>query len=185
MSKTKSMLKIIPYKDIDYTNQVLIDRHDCYQSFLKVRTTDLETMNIQNLSSWMEQLSMMCRLYIPSFKIMSLTYSTETMEQQLFWQKKYQQNLQKLQNSTTEKEKEVLSMQNNLIKENMNRVVWVEQNLNELAFFIIVYGKEINEVLKNRTDMIRYGGTHFHLRILSGEELEKISFRLQNMMSKY
>lgn len=185
MANIKSTLEIAPYREVDIQNQLLVDRNGQYQSFLKIRTVDLKTMNFQNLSSWMEQLALMCRVYVPAFKILSLTNAAETTEQQLFWQRQFERNTKKLQRVTTPKEKAELLQQNRLIKENIHRVQWVEQELNELAFYLVIYGETVEEIIKNRNDMIGFGGRQFSLKVLNGKELEKIAFRLQNMMSEY
>jgi len=60
-------------------------------------------------------------------------------------------------------------------------VTWVEEQLSELTFFIVVYGKNKKELDNHVRDMIRFGGKPFSLKLVRRDELEKIVFKLNNM----
>ncbi|PDZ62305.1 hypothetical protein COA27_26850 [Bacillus cereus] len=179
------MVDIAPYKSIDKKTGTLVDRRDNLQVYLKVKTTDLLSMNQDDLKRFMNQLTSLCRVYHEPFKILSLTYSTETSVQQVFWKRMAIRFQNRMNREGVGKEEEALWYQRySLAVENLNRVLWVEKNLKELAFFIVVYAKNEKELVKNVKDMKRYGGRQFDLQNMKAKEVEKLIFKLQNMNSE-
>ncbi|MEC2258934.1 hypothetical protein P9H08_20020, partial [Bacillus cereus] len=142
-------------------------------------------MNQDDLKRFMNQLTSLCRVYHEPFKILSLTYSTETSVQQVFWKRMAIRFQNRMNREGVGKEEEALWYQRySLAVENLNRVLWVEKNLKELAFFIVVYAKNEKELVKNVKDMKRYGGRQFDLQNMKAKEVEKLIFKLQNMNSE-
>lgn len=180
-----SILDVSPYKRIDKDTGILVDRRDDLQVYLKVRTTDLYSMNEDDLRRFMNQLTNLCKVYHEPFKILSLTYSTETTEQQVYWKRmavRFQSKMNR--EGVTKEEERVCYQRYSLAVENLNRTLWVEKNLKELAFFIVVYGKNEKELVKNVKDMKRYGGRQFDLKNMKAKEVEKLIFKMQNMNSE-
>lgn len=71
----------------------------------------------------------------------------------------------KMSQDVSEKKEEHLWYQRySLAIEILNWVLWVEKNLKELEFFIVVYGKNETELIKNVKDMKYYGGRQFNLQ---------------------
>lgn len=175
------VIDIIPYKRITKEGY-LVDKHNEYQAYLKVKTTDLVTMNSTDLNSMISQLSSLCRVYTESFKILSMTYSTETAKQQTYWKSrinKYRRNL--LSPGLSDSEQKRLEVMLKLAIDNLRRVTWVEDSLSELTFFIVVYGKNKKEIDTRVRDMIRLGGKQFALQQVNRKNLKNIIFRLNNM----
>jgi hypothetical protein len=179
------ILDVSPYKRIDKNNGILVDRRDNLQVYLKVRTTDLYSMNEDDLRRFMNQLTSLCKVYHEPFKVLSLTYSTETTEQQVYWKRMALRFQGRMNREGVTKEDELMCYQRySLVVENLNRALWVERNLKELAFFIVVYGKNEKEIVKNVKDMKRYGGRQFDLQNMKTKEVEKLTFKMQNMNSE-
>ncbi|PER60458.1 hypothetical protein CN502_29115 [Bacillus cereus] len=180
-----SIVDVAPYKRLEQKTGVLVDRRDNLQVYLKVKTTDLISMNKDDLNRFMNQLTSLCRVYHEPFKILSLTYSTETTEQQVYWKRMALRYQGRMSQDVSERNEEQLWYQRySLAIENLNRVLWVEKNLKELAFFIVVYAKSETELVKNVKDMKRYGGRQFNLQNMKAKEVEKLIFKLQNMNSE-
>ncbi|OTX54175.1 hypothetical protein BK723_10660 [Bacillus thuringiensis serovar pondicheriensis] len=179
------ILDVSPYKRIDKDSGILIDCRDNLQVYLKVRTTDLYSMNDDDLRRFMNQLTNLCKVYHEPFKVLSLTYSTETTEQQVYWKRmalRFQAKMNR--EEVTNEEARVCYQRYSLAVENLNRALWVEKNLKELAFFIVVYGANEKELIKNVKDMKRYGGRQFDLQNMKAKEVEKLIFKMQNMNSE-
>lgn len=179
------ILDVSPYKRIEKKTGILVDRRDHLQVYLKVKTTDLYSMNKDDLSRFMNQLTSLCKVYHEPFKVLSLTYSTETTEQQVYWKRMAVRFQGRMNHEGVTKEEEWVCYQRySLAVENLNRAIWVEKNLKELAFFIVVYGKNEKELIKNVKDMKRYGGRQFDLQNMKAKEVEKLVFKMQNMNSE-
>ncbi|PGZ57833.1 hypothetical protein COE58_24080 [Bacillus cereus] len=180
-----SVLDAIQYKRMDRETGAVIDVRDQYQAFLKVKTTDLISMNGDDLNRFMSRLTSLCRVYHEPFKIIGMTYLSETSEQQLYWRRmalRYRKRLVKT--GLNEEQKRVLKCRYKLANENLVRVIWVEKSLEELAFFFVIYGANEREIQKNVTDIIRYGGKQLDLQRLTVNETEKIIYKLHNMESE-
>lgn len=180
-SNDLAITDIIPYKRITKEGYP-IDKKNEYQAFLKIKTTDLVSANTTDLEIMINQLTNLCRVYTEPLKILSMTYSTETTRQQLFWRNKITQYRRMLSsNNISNSEYERYEVMLKLALDNLRRVIWVEDSLTELTFFIVVYGKNKKDIETNIRDLIRLGGRQFDLQQVKGKNLENILFRLNNM----
>nr|WP_253206882.1 hypothetical protein [Bacillus toyonensis] len=183
--ETTSILDAFQYKRMDRKTGVAIDIRDQYQAFLKVKTTDLLAMHENDLTRVMSRLTSLSRVYHEPFKIIGMTYLSETTEQQAYWRRmalRYRSRMNAV--NITEEQLRLLRYRYKLANENLTRVIWVEKNLEEFSFFFVVYGKSEREIEKNIADMIRYGGRELGLKRLSMKETEELIYKLHNMESE-
>ncbi|MFP7474272.1 hypothetical protein SFC55_25135 [Niallia taxi] len=175
------IIDIMPYKRVTKEG-FLLDKHNEYQAYLRVKTNDLVSMNNSDLNRMISQLTSICRVYTEPFKILSMTYSTETSKQQLFWKSrinKYRRVL--MAENVPESETIRHEVMLRLAVDNLRRVTWVEDNLTELTFFIVVYGKSQKELELRVRDMTRLGGKQYDLQLEDRDNIENILIRLNNM----
>jgi len=180
-SKDLPIIDIMPYKRVTKEG-FLVDKHNENQAYLRVKTNDLVSMNNSDLNRMISQLTSICRVYTEPFKILSMTYSTETSKQQMFWKSrinKYRRVL--MDDNAPELEFTRHEVMLRLAVDNLRRVTWVEDNLTELTFFIVVYGKNQKELEIRVRDMTRLGGKQYDLQLLNRDNIEKILIRLNNM----
>ncbi len=179
------IINIMPYKRITKEGY-LIDKQDDYQAYLKVKTTDLVAMNSTDLNRTISQLTNLCRIYPEPIKVVAMTYSTETAQQQVYWKgriNKYRRSL--MVKDLSEDERNRFEVMLKYALDNLRRVTWVEESLSELTFFIVVYGKNVREMDSRVRDMLRIGGKQFDLKhVDKKEKIEDILFRLNNMNSE-
>ncbi|WP_382920498.1 hypothetical protein, partial [Streptomyces sp. NPDC057062] len=175
------IIDVLPYKSITKEGY-LIDTHNEFQAYLKVKTTDLISMNNSDLNRMIQQLTALCRVYLEPLKILSMTYSTETTQQQAYWKgriNKYRKAL--IVKGLPEREIDRYETMLKLALDNLRRVSWVEESLSELTFFIVCYGKNKKEIETRVRDLMRLGGKQFDLQKVDKRNLEDILFRLNNM----
>ncbi|MDM5335780.1 hypothetical protein QUF84_00520 [Fictibacillus enclensis] len=175
------IIEIMPYKRITKEG-FLVDKQNEYQAYLKVKTTDLVSMNHSDLNRIIQNLTSLCKVYVEPLKILSMTYSTETTEQQTYWKgriNKYRRLLVSKNLSEDERDRQEVMLK--LAMDNLRRVTWVEESLSELTFFIVCYGKNQKEMETHVRDIIRLGGKQFSLQLVNRKHLENILFRLNNM----
>ncbi|WP_260288394.1 hypothetical protein [Peribacillus aracenensis] len=175
------IIDIMPYKSITKEGY-LLDKQNEYQAFLKVKTADLISMNNSDLNKMIQQLTSLCRVYIEPLKIVAMTYSTETTQQQAYWKgriKEYRKRL--LLKGLSEVEHNRHEVMLKLALDNLRRVTWVEESLSELTFFIVCYGKNKKEIETNVRDVLRLGGKQFDLQKVDRNNIENVLFRLNNM----
>ncbi|MER7813753.1 MULTISPECIES: hypothetical protein [Bacillati] len=175
------IIDIMPYKRVTKEG-FLIDKQNEYQAYLRVKTNDLVSMNNSDLNRMISQLTSICRVYTEPFKILSMTYSTETSKQQMFWKSrinKYRRVL--MADNVPESEMIRHEVMLRLAVDNLRRVTWVEDNLTELTFFIVVYEKSQKELELRVRDMTRLGGKQYDLQLVERDNIENILIRLNNM----
>ncbi|WP_410592269.1 hypothetical protein [Bacillus sp. SIMBA_074] len=183
--ETTSVLDAIQYKRMDRKTGAVIDVRDQYQAFLKVKTTDLLSMHQDDLTRVMSRLTTLSRVYHEPFKVIGMTYLSETTEQQAYWKRMALRYRSRMNNgNVTEEQIRLLRYRYKLANENLMRVIWVEKNLEEFSFFFVVYGKSEREIQKNIVDIIRYGGRELELKRLSIKETEELIYKLHNMESE-
>lgn len=172
----------LPYKRITEEG-IIVDKEDHFQCFLKVNTNDLFSMNDEDLERFISGLTTLSRIYTEPFKIFSTTYPTETREQQLFYQKKVKQYRQQLATQAmNDRQRSILEKKRFAAIENIQRLKWAEDHIQERAFFIVVYGKTENEVKERVRSMQRVGRRYFGLNTITKRKtLIAIIRRLTNM----
>ena len=131
------IIDILPYKRT--TNEgYLVDKQNEYQAYLKVKTSDLVSMNNSDLNRMINQLTNICRIYTDPIKLVSMTYATETINQQSYWKgriNKYRKIL--ISKDLSDFERNRFEVMLNLALDNYRRVMWVEEALAELTCFIV------------------------------------------------
>src|SRR5699024_6288766 len=93
----RDIVDVFPYKRIT-EDGFLEDKDGHYQAYLKVKTYDLQSMNDNDLGMLTQAFQNMLKVYTEPMKILSMTYPTETRDQQNFQRAKINQYNQRLQN---------------------------------------------------------------------------------------
>ncbi|HCM90574.1 MULTISPECIES: hypothetical protein [Vagococcus] len=181
VSADKSITDRFPYKRV-LDDGTLVTKNNTYQAYLKVKTTDLTSISEDGFMRLVNKLTYLNRVFLDDFKIVSLTYPTETIEQGMYWKRRIAQAKRELFNNEHAHLDTYLKWNLKLAYDNLSRVDFVS-TLPELTFSIVVYGKTRKE-LKNNVEVIRQaGGKELNLRVQTQEEVTNIVKKLLNMNS--
>lgn len=176
--KDKDISELLPYKKI-LKGEVLVTNDDRFQIFFRVKTTDLTSISEDGFIRMVNKLTYLNRVYLEPYKIYSLTYPTETIEQGIFWKNRIQEAKRELFNNRDPYLDKYLKWNLKLAYDNYERVDLVS-TLPELMFVIAVYGNTLKEV-KNHADIMKQaGGKELGLKILKDEELVNVVAKLMN-----
>lgn len=176
--KDKDISELLPYKKI-LKGEVLVTNDDRFQIFFRVKTTDLTSISEDGFIRIVNKLTYLNRVYLEPYKIYSLTYPTETIEQGIFWKNRIQEAKRELFNNRDPYLDKYLKWNLKLAYDNYERVDLVS-TLPELMFVIAVYGNTLKEV-KNHADIMKQaGGKELGLKILKDEELVNVVAKLMN-----
>lgn len=176
--KDKDISELLPYKKI-LKDGVLVTNDDRFQIFFRVKTTDLTSISEDGFIRMVNKLTYLNRVYLEPYKIYSLTYPTETIEQGVFWKNRIQEAKRELFNNKDPYLDKYLKWNLKLAYDNYERVDLVS-TLPELMFVIAVYGNTLKEV-KNHADIMKQaGGKELGLKILKDEELVNVIAKLMN-----
>ncbi|EPY6472546.1 hypothetical protein ACWO4B_003243 [Clostridium sporogenes] len=177
----KDITDILPYKKV-LEDGTIITSEDTYQAFLKVKTTDLTSISEGEFVRIVNKLTYLNRVYLEPFKIISLTYPTEVIEQAIYWKHRITCAKRELLNNKKEYLEKYLKWNLKLAYDNYSRIEFVS-TLPELMFSIIVYGKTQKE-LKNHVEIIKQaGGKELELELHKKKEATNIIKKLLNMNS--
>lgn len=176
--KDKDISELLPYKKI-LKGEVLVTNDDRFQIFFRVKTTDLTSISEDGFIRMVNKLTYLNRVYLEPYKIYSLTYPTETIEQGIFWKNRIQEAKRELFNNRDPYLDKYLKWNLKLAYDNYERVDLVS-TLPELMFVIAVYGNTLKEA-KNHADIMKQaGGKELGLKILKDEELVNVVAKLMN-----
>lgn len=176
--KDKDISELLPYKKI-LKDEVLVTNDDRFQIFFRVKTTDLTSISEDGFIRMVNKLTYLNRVYLEPYKIYSLTYPTETIEQGIFWKNRIQEAKRELFNNRDPYLDKYLKWNLKLAYDNYERVDLVS-TLPELMFVIAVYGNTLKEV-KNHADIMKQaGGKELGLKILKDKELVNVVAKLMN-----
>lgn len=176
--KEKNIISLLPYKKI-LEDGTLLTNDNKFQAFFKVKTTDLTSISEDGFYRMVNKFTYLNRVYLEPYKIYSLTYPTETIEQSIYWKSRIEDCKRALINNEYPHKEQYLKWNLKLAYDNYERSELVT-TLPELLFIIAVYGDTQKE-LNNHAEVIRQvGGKELNLQRLSGEELKKVVRKLMN-----
>lgn len=176
--KDKNSSELLPYKKI-LNDETLVTKEDTYQAFFRVRTTDLTSVSDDGFSRMVNRLTYLNRVYLDPYKIYSLTYPTETVNQGLYWRYRIQEARRELLNNHDEIRETYLKWNLKLAEDNFDRVERVA-NLPELMFVIAIYGSTKKELNNNAGIIKQAGGKELDLQRIVGEDLFNVVKKLMN-----
>ncbi|MBO0481496.1 hypothetical protein [Candidatus Enterococcus courvalinii] len=176
--KDKDLSELLPYKKT-LKDGVLVTNDDKFQIMFKVKTTDLTSISEDGFMRMVNKLTYLNRVYLEPYKIYSLTYPTETIEQGIYWKNRIQEAKRELINNSNSYLEAYLKWNLKLAYDNYERVELVS-TLPELMFVIAVYGKTVKEV-KNHADVLKQaGGKELDLQRITEEDLTNVITKLMN-----
>lgn len=176
--KDKDLSELLPYKKT-LKDGVLVTNDDKFQIMFKVKTTDLTSISEDGFMRMVNKLTYLNRVYLEPYKIYSLTYPTETIEQGIYWKNRIQEAKRELINNSNSYLEAYLKWNLKLVYDNYERVELVS-TLPELMFVIAVYGKTVKEV-KNHADVLKQaGGKELDLQRITEEDLTNVITKLMN-----
>ncbi|PQE59551.1 hypothetical protein, partial [Enterococcus faecium] len=176
--KDKDMCELLPYKKI-LKDGTLVTNDNKYQAFFKVKTTDLTSISEDGFMRMVNKLTYLNRVYLEPYKIYSLTYPTETVNQAIYWKHRIQEAKRSLLSNNDPNLETYLKWNLKLAYDNYERVDLVS-TLPELMFVICVYGKTQKEV-KNHADVMKQaGGRELDLQRITEGDLINVITKLMN-----
>lgn len=162
-----SIIKDFPYKRME--GSFLIDKNNKYQTFLKISTQNVFSLSDEEQSKLMDSLTTLLRVYVDCLNIISMKFPPGLDKNVQFWQQKL------LEGRNSGNMPQVISCQ-----ENLNKLYWVEKNLPELEFFLMVFG-ETKDELESNIKIVKRFSSEIETSNLSAQQVESIVYKLCNM----
>jgi len=112
----------------------------------------------------------MLRIYEEEMSILSMMFPTNIDDNLVYWNRQ-------LQLAREERN----PVRARIIREQISRLVWVEQELSNLEFYLIVYGKTEKELKLSKTILKRAGGSNLGIKDIPPKQIEQILIKLNNL----
>lgn len=162
-----SILEDFPYKRME--DSFLVTKEDTYQAYLRISTQNVFSLSEKEQTRLMDSLTTLLRVYVDCLNIVSLKFPPALEKNIQFWQR-----------HLIRARSEGNLYQSISCQENLNKLFWVEKNLPELEFFLMVFG-ETRDELEGNIRLINRFSSDLSITYLTSYEVEKIAFKLCNM----
>lgn len=163
-----SMIEVFPYKRME--DGFVVDVEEKYQAYLKIGTRNVYALSGSEQQTVMDHFTTLVRLYAEDISIISLMFPAGTESQQVFWRRHL------LQARRRKNRAQIQACQ-----EQLGRMLWIEQNLSNLDFYLIVYADSKKVLIEKVKDIKRNGGMSLNITDTEPEIVERILFKLNNM----
>lgn len=168
----EDFINICPYKRME--ENLLVTRNESYQMILKIKSHNLYGMSGNDQYRAMQNLTTFMRLYVDDMMIASLMFPVLTDRNQQFWHRMYLKALERKNIA------EIEACQNQLVLLNI-----VEKSMNDLEFYLFLYGDSKKDILNKRKHAKRTSGQFMQLNDLTPLEVEKVICKLMNMNANF
>ena len=139
-------------------------------SLLKVTTRNINGLSASEQYQAMRHFENMLRIYEEEMSILSMMFPTNIDDNLVYWNRQ-------LQLAREERN----PVRARIIREQISRLVWVEQELSNLEFYFIVYGKTEKELNLSKTILKRAGGSNLGIKDIPPKQIEQILIKLNNL----
>lgn len=168
----EDFINICPYKRME--DNLLVTRNESYQMILKIKSHNLYGMSGNDQYRAMQNLTTFMRLYVDDMMIASLMFPVLTDRNQQFWHRMYLKALERKNMA------EIEACQDQLVLLNI-----VEKSMNDLEFYLFLYGDTKKDILNKRKHAKRTSGQFMQLNDLIPLEVEKVICKLMNMNANF
>ena len=162
-----AFIKIAPYADYDMEHDCILMRDGTYIDFIQIKTQDLKNASEDEIMYTELKFSRFYRKYSDDIKIIATNFPADTQKQQQYLQHK----IANMKNVIFKKE----------LKRKLKELKWLEKNRTTREFYFMIFGKNVEEIMKNRNSVVEMLGTDKKgFAILMDYEKKKIILRKLN-----
>lgn len=167
----KSILELIPIGDYDFKNECFLYNDGSCMDIFQIRSKDLADTSQEERDFMKMKFSKWYRKYAQDIKLIMMNFPCNTKVQRDYFE-------YKLENTINEKRKKWL-------RKNIAELEWIEKNRTEREFYCMYWGKDIEELLKNREIHVENLGTSKmgYMNFISPVKKENIIFKYNNACS--
>lgn len=176
-----SILNILPYKRCS-PNGVVVKNDNTVQAYLAVNTTDLQSMNDDELARWCDSLTNLTRVYSYCLKLISMSRRTSVPDQISYWTSQKRIADRAIARKQSVYQNQVISTIN---RATLQKLYTLQRQSSELKFYFMVSAKDKKELAKRIRSIQVLGGdrgsSKLGLAMQNKKEVTAILFRMNNM----
>lgn len=156
---------------------ILTTRTNTVERYFKIYTTDLDSLNDNELAEQLDAMTTTCRTYVDDLKLVVMTSKTNTQVQQDYWR----EQLQKIQHSLVlDPSNTAINANKQVALENIQRLKEVELVRPDLNFYFKIFSHERSDLKRKHRQLMR-SASAYRLKPLNQEETEAVLYRCNNM----
>lgn len=173
----ETMLSLLKSCDID-NEGIIMTKDGQFQRFLRVNTTDLYSLDRNDLAKYLDAFQLFNRVLKDDYKLVSLASKVSTSNNQVYWRRLGSKN-------PIRTEQDILKRK--IQNENLAALMDIERQpdtYKELLFYIIIYSDNKKTLQQLTRNVQNADGGFLKLRPISRQETIEAKFKLNNMNSK-
>lgn len=156
---------------------ILTTKQNTVERYFKIYTTDLDSLNDNELAEQLDAMTTTCRTYVDDLKLVVMTSKTNTQEQQEYWREQLQQIQSRLIHDPSNP---AINADKQVALENIQRLKDVELVRPDLNFYFKIFSHERSDLKRKQRQLMR-SASAYRLSPLDQEATEAVLYRCNNM----
>ena len=156
---------------------ILTTKQNTVERYFKIYTTDLDSLNDNELAEQLDAMTTTCRTYVDDLKLVVMTSKTNTQEQQEYWREQLQQIQSRLIHDPSNT---AINADKQVALENIQRLKDVELIRPDLNFYFKTFSHERSDLKRKQRQLMR-SASAYRLNPLDQEATEAVLYRCNNM----
>lgn len=182
-----TVLELLQYKAItkDKNNFIILkDKDDGYAEMLSIRGQGVGTMAGRQQVEVIEGYMSFLRAYLEDSKAIISPFPANTAVQQRYASRMYTKVAKELNQEQDQRTKQQMRTRLRYINDQLQTNVKVEKELFNQEFILLIFGKNVRQLMNNRDNAVRWGGSALILEPMNRKRKEEALFRINNMNTK-
>lgn len=176
------ILKLFNYKAITADHDHLIVARDgSYMDLINIRGHGLYSLTYEQQNIVLSDYHRFLQVFLPDHKYIITPFPVDTSPQKSFWGERYIKVSNQLRRETNAIRRKQLQTQLYYIRIKQNNNILVEQLLHSEEFYLLIFGKDKEEVRDKRSSSINSGGEALIMNQITLEKKKEILFRINNL----
>lgn len=170
-SKDKSILELIPIDDYNDTYHCFIRNDGTCMDMMQIKSNDLGDMSVSDKDYMNMRFSKWYKTYAPDIKLIMMNYPTDTKRQQEYMNYKLTHTINEVQKAG--------------LKRKLAELTWIAKNRSSREFYFMFWGKDIDDLRKNRESHIEYLGIgkNGYIEYMDKQKKIEILYKYNNQCS--
>lgn len=160
--------ELLPFIDVDDDDSIITKKG--YIDIFQIDSKDIYSLNEIERKMHIYSFVSFLRGYVYDFKLISMKFPVNTLKQQRFLEKKIKECNNEIYN--------------NLLKEKLEQLIFLEENRQNKEFFIMIFIKDTDNKEEVKGLLLRNQNIAIQLKPLDIEKKLKILFKLNNPNTK-
>ena len=163
-------IDVVPYKAVTSSGAFIL-KNDMVQDIYLIRSLDLSSLNKDEQNHLISGFGRLNKLYLNSYKIVSLKFPVNTQEQQRYWEKR------RLKTKDFKQKRS--------IREQIEKLKLIEKSRSNQEYFLFLTAKNESELQNAFKELQQYSVGILDLTTVDFKKKLRLLYKLNNMNTNY